>query len=48
MNPREGWRFICELADILPYAGVCALIGPPWALFAVRQNLGGHYAPAIR
>jgi NAD(P)H-dependent nitrite reductase small subunit len=36
MNPREGWRFVCELADILPYAGVCALIdGRQIAVFRV-------------
>jgi nitrite reductase (NADH) large subunit len=26
MNIRDGWRFVCDLAEILPNTGVCALI----------------------
>jgi NAD(P)H-dependent nitrite reductase small subunit len=26
MNMRDGWRFVCELNEILPNTGVCALI----------------------
>jgi nitrite reductase (NADH) large subunit len=40
MNPREGWRFVCDLADILPYAGVGALIdGRQIAVFRVEDSV---------
>src|SRR5688572_23218925 len=40
MNARDGWRFVCDLAEILPYSGVCALIdGRQIAVFRVDDDV---------
>jgi nitrite reductase (NADH) large subunit len=36
MSAREGWRFICNLSDVVPNSGVCALVdGRQIAIFCV-------------